>query len=329
LLGAADSRVSGLLLSERSKHSVAGVEVAMRGIGSRASGLVCTFILLIPPSATAQGTSGPTIRDSSVGYVDPALIGDEVRFRYDTSYDLNRPTRAEFFWSPGGVNGPGPRLPESSVDYQDLSTYIEKQFGERVSGFVEVPVRFLNPENNANAAGLADMNAGFKFALLQSDEGVATFQLRGYFPTGNVAEGLGNDHVTLEPAFLFYKRLAEGLAVEGELRDWIPLTDDSFAGNIVRYGIGVHYDVYQTCNLQIVPVVELVGWTVLSGRETVLQPSGAGLVQDAAGDTIVNVKIGCRFKMQEWGDLYVGYGRPLTGDRWYESTYRVEFRLYY
>jgi hypothetical protein len=28
-------------------------------------------------------------------------------------------------------------------------------------------------------------------------------------------------------------------------------------------------------------------------------------------------------------DMYVGYGRPLTGDRWYENTVRVEFRLFY
>ena len=28
-------------------------------------------------------------------------------------------------------------------------------------------------------------------------------------------------------------------------------------------------------------------------------------------------------------DLYTGYGRPLTGDRWYENTFRVEFRLVY
>ena len=29
----------------------------------------------------------------------------------------------------------------------------------------------------------------------------------------------------------------------------------------------------------------------------------------------------------DWADLYGGYGRPLTGDRWYENTVRVEFRL--
>jgi hypothetical protein len=68
---------------------------------------------------------------------------------------------------------------------------------------------------------------------------------------------------------------------------------------------------------------------VLSGRESARTASGATFVQDAAGDTILNVKIGCHFKVQEWGDVYVGYGRPLTGDHWYENTVRLEFRLFY
>ena len=153
--------------------------------------------------------------------------------------------------------------------------------------------------------------------------------MRGYFPTGDAARGLGNNHYSLEPALLLYQRLGERLGVEGELRYWLPVDGTDFAGDIIRYGVGVHYDAYRTCDLTIVPVAEVVGWTVLGGRETVLLPSGMDEVQDVAGETIVNVKLGCRFKFPEWGDLYVGYGRALTGDRWYENTFRVEFRLFY
>ena len=56
----------------------------------------------------AQGTTGPVIRDSNVGYIDPAIPADLFRFRYDAAYDNNRPTRAEFFWSPGEPFGAGP-----------------------------------------------------------------------------------------------------------------------------------------------------------------------------------------------------------------------------
>jgi len=34
-----------------------------------------------------------------------------------------------------------------------------------------------------------------------------------------------------------------------------------------------------------------------------------------------------RAQFERFGDLFVGYGRPLTGDRWYENTLRVEWRL--
>jgi hypothetical protein len=300
----------------------------MREIGLR-SFFVGAVLVLLPSAMFAQGTSNPTVRDSSVGYIDSAPPGNQFRFRYDTSYDLNRPTRAEFFWPRGGPNGPGPARVETSVDYQDLSAYLEKQVGERLSGFLELPVRFLNPEVNANVAGIADMNAGIKFAFWQQDDFVATFQLRSYFPTGDADRGLGNHHFTLEPALLFYQRVNEKLGVEGELRYWVPLAGTDFAGDIVRYGVGVHYDAYQTCDLKLVPVVELVGWTALGGRETVPQGPGTTVVRDASGDTILSAKIGCHVKVQQWGDLYLGYGRPLTGDRWYENTFRLEFRVFY
>jgi hypothetical protein len=78
----------------------------------------------------------------------------------------------------------------------------------------------------------------------------------------------------------------------------------------------------------ITPVAELVGWTVLDGKANVgrvfPEPS---IVEDASGDTILNAKLGVRFKLGDLGDIYTGYGRPLTGDRWYENVFRFEFRL--
>jgi hypothetical protein len=36
-----------------------------------------------------------------------------------------------------------------------------------------------------------------------------------------------------------------------------------------------------------------------------------------------------RFQFKELGDIYAGYGRPLTGDRWYENVIRLEWRLFF
>ena len=79
---------------------------------------------------------------------------------------------------------------------------------------------------------------------------------------------------------------------------------------------------------------------VLSGKETIVPPSGvppltlppgvdntSGFpVKSAAGDTIVNLKLGIRIRCGDFGDIYAGYGRALTGAFWYKNMFRVEYR---
>lgn len=284
---------------------------------------------LLAPPACGQGTSGPTVADSKVGYIDSALPGNAFRLRYDATYNNPRPNRAEFFYAPGPPFGPGLPLPERAVDSQDLSAYAEAALTDRLSAFAEMPVRFLNPEVNANTAGLADMNAGFKWAFLHEDAGTLAFQFRTYVPTGDADRGLGTRHVSLEPALLAYRPLTDRLRVEGEFRYWVPVGGGDFAGDVVRYGVGFSYDLFCRDNLRITPVAEFVGWTVLDGQASVVGPAGLVSVEDAAGDTIVNAKLGVRVWLGGRADLYAGYGRPLTGDRWYENTFRLELRLVY
>lgn len=286
-------------------------------------------LLALPEIAQAQGTSGPTVSDSQVGYIDSAIPGNIFRLRYDDAYNARRPTRAEFIYARTAPQGPGLPLPEPSIDFQEATAYLEKQISPCFSAFVELPTRFLNPDVNANAAGFGDMNAGFKYVFWQGETGLATFQFRTYIPTGDAERGLGTHHVSLEPSLLFYRAVGDKAAIEGELRYWVPVGGTEFAGDILRYGIGFRYEVFNNGYLRINPVTELVTWTVLSGQESFVFPSGLPAVQGAAGDTIVNVKVGVRFAWENWADVYAGYGRPLTGDRWYENIFRVEFRLHY
>jgi hypothetical protein len=283
--------------------------------------------------------------DSNSGYIDSALIGNLVRFRFDAAYDDNVPDRAEFFYGKCGcfrVLGADPRAPgppklEKNVDYQDLSAYLELAATERLSGFVEIPVRFLNPEVNDNKTGLADLNAGFKLAVLSAEDQVLTFQLRAYAPTGAPHQGLGTGHTSLEPGLLLFQRLTERLVFEGELRDWIPIGGTDFSGNVLRYGVGLSYEALRTDRLRVIPVAEFVGWSVLNGKQlpippnTVLTPQGFATqvipAQDASGETIVNAKLGVRVKFGDRSDFYAGYGRALTGTVWYKDIVRVEYRL--
>jgi hypothetical protein len=283
------------------------------------------------------------LADSAVGYIDSAIPATHFRVRVDAAYNNRRPDRAEFFYakcgcfrilgldpSAGGPPSSGPPVVETSVDYQDASAYLEVAASPRFSAFVELPVRFINPDVLNNTSGLADMNAGFKWAFQRTADTTLTFQFKAYAPTGDADRGLGTDHPSVEPGILLYRQLSDRSRLEGELRYWIPINGTDFAGEILRYGLGLSCDVVKTCDFHVSPVVEVVGWTVLDGfAVAAFSPDPAlSTVEDAEGDTIVNAKIGIRIGGRR-GDVYAGYGRALTGDNWYEEVYRLEFRLFY
>ena len=291
--------------------------------------LTCIVVGLLPAGVRAQGGGGLSGSDSRVGYIDNAIPATEFRLRFDNSSNDHRPTRAEFLYPKGKPNGPGLPEPQRSVDFQELASYLEFAPSDRLSAFVEFPARWVQFANNPSHSGFSDMNTGFKFAFLREADEVGTFQFRVYAPTGAASRGLGNRHVSLEPAFLFYQRLTERFTGEAELRAWVPVGGTDFAGDIIRYGVGVSYDLYNVCNIQFAPVAEFVGWTVLSGKTNVVLPSGDSFSEDAAGQTIVNAKLGLRVKFSDHAEFYTGYGRPLTGNRWYENTFRLEFRLFF
>lgn len=286
--------------------------------------LACSFM---PRDASAQPSGTPVIRDSSVGYIDPAIPGDVLRLRFDNTFDNFQPSRAELFYPRAGAAGPGPILPETSVDYQEVSAYAELAWTNRLSYFLNVPVRFLNPEVNSNASGFSDLDAGFKYALIYTPTLVATGQLRAYAPTGQAREGLGNNHVSLEPAFLVYRQLSERLGLEAEVRNWIPIDGTDFAGGILRYGVGLNYWLPLESRFQITPVAEIVGWSVMGGKSSVALAPGQFFVEDAQGTTIVHSKLGVRTRLTQTADIYTGWGHALTSDSWYENTYRAELRL--
>ena len=280
--------------------------------------------LVITPSLRAQG---PTVSSSSVGYIDDAIPGNMLRLRFDDSVNIHAYNRGEFIT--GAANG----FPkdETRVDYQEVSAYAEYALYDRLSFFIEMPVRYLEAQVNGDHFGVSDINAGGKLAFVQTEETVATFQFRTYAPTGDSVRGLGTGHTTLEPALLLYDNLGAGLTLEGETRATIPLggTPD-FESYVLRYGIGLGYDLYKENDLTICPIVEFVGWTFLGGKEDLLTSGDpVTTTKSASGDTIVNAKMGVRLKMLDRGDIYFGYGRALTGSTLYKDIYRLEWRLYF
>lgn len=284
------------------------------------------------------------------GYIDWAVPRTMFRLRLDSAFDNNRPDRAEFLYAqcgcaggPGpGVIGPPPTV-NGSVDYQEVRAYLEVASDSGFSVFGEVPIRFLQTtadpdlglQDTGDANGLSDLEAGFKYAFAESDTQLLTFQLKTYIPTGDAGDGLGTDHVSIEPGLLYLHNVSDRVDVFAELRDWIPIKGSKFAGqdfsgNVLRYGVGTAVTAVDTNSIRISPIVECVGWTVFDGlmvNTDIIGPPGSNIVD--ASTTIVNGKVGVRTMFKSNGStLYVGYGHALTGQRWYEDIARLEYTIF-
>lgn len=277
------------------------------------------------------------LSSSGTSHLDSALVGNRVIFRYDLGWGMRHPDRAEYYMArnrsvPAG-GGRGLLRPETHVDAQELSTYLEMAFSSRCSAFIEMPARFLNLEVNKDYYGWGDLNAGVKFTYCVEEHSLMTALFRVYTPTGDAYHGLGTGHTTLEPGILVYERLTPSWVLELELKDWIPVDGTLSAGNVLRYGASLTCDAYQSADgFSIKPVAEIQGWTVLRGMQTEVYPTQDPFsfisFESENRDTIINGSLGVRCGGDK-GDCYLGYTRSLTGPRWFESGLRLEFRLFY
>jgi len=272
-------------------------------------------------------------------YVDSALLTHQLRVRFDSARNFNRPDRAQYLYGTwtafGGSIGPAPpNAPDPDLDAQMISIYYERPLSCMVSAFVEVPFLFNDPSRSPNESGLYDIEAGIKVLLWDTCCEVLTFQFKNYIPTGDDAKWLTRGHYSIEPGLLYWRQLGCHTRLEAELRYWIPMEDsinpangDHYSSEVVRYGVCLSHDWYQDCCMTVTPVLEVVGWTVLDGQVFDFTAGGVGIGPvPADGDTIVNVKFGVRTTFNCCSDLYVGYGRAVTGRRWYEDIIRVEYR---
>ena len=301
--------------------------------------------------AAAQSTMyrGTKRRGSMVGYIEDPTVASQIRIRFDAGYDMSSPDRAEFFYGKCGcyrslvgspaydpdAPGPGPGL-LTGLNFQQLNFLGEYAFG-RVSVFAELPVRWIKPIDFLpgtgsfdNQSGIADINAGLKFALAKADTHDVTFLLRGAFANGDAGKGLGTNHGTIEPAVLFRADTSARSAIEGEAGFIHPLSSSKgplpgngdFAGDIFYWGIGPSVDVYHSQKTSFSPVIELVGWHVINGYQTSTFLLNGG---DASGTNIANLKLGARIT-SGGNSFYVGYGFALTDSVWYDKILRFEYR---
>lgn len=286
----------------------------------------------------------PNLSRSPTGYVEDAAVGTMVRVRFDAGFDMTAPDRAEFFYGKCGcyraagldpnASGPG-ALILTRLRFQETHISIEYALAHRFSLFLDGSGRSIQPQGGvggplfASQTGPGDLQTGFKFAPLASSDGYLTFQLRAYLPTGDSRLGLGTGHYSVEPSLLFTRKVAHAVAVSGQFSVWHPVggssavpvnAGQSFAGNVLTFGAGVSRRFLVSENFRVAPVLEMVGWSVRSGYETL----SSGPVS-AAGDNIVNAKLGARLFMGSQNSLYVGFGRQLSHVGWYRDLLRMEY----
>lgn len=313
------------------------------------------------PSSSPRGETTPKIPGSMVGYIDNPIPESQVRIRFDAAFNDEFPDRAEFFYGKCGCyravgldpHAPGPppgsnasAIP-NNLNFQQLNVNAEYSPLRRFSLFTEVPVRWIQaqgmttPINGGtfpNQGGLGDVTGGFKLAAVASEGTYVTFQFTGYFPSGDASKGLGTNHFSVEPAVLLYHRFSSRWTLEGEVGDWHPIggsvgenpsSSEGFAGDVFFYGVGPSYRLYSRRRVGIAPVLEVVGWHVISGFETNLGgnlPPGKNVASEVGGTNIVNVKIGVRINIGFHNSFYIGYGHAVTNADWYKQIVRVEYR---
>jgi hypothetical protein len=310
-----------------------------------------------PEPPAAPEPVEPRRRGSMVGYIDDAVVASHLRVRFDAAYGGERADRAEFFYAKCGcykglataippaydpdAPGPGPAV---LTDYDFRQVYLQGEyaFTPRLSGFVELPFRWLSPQSFLagsgtfpSQSGLSDIRAGVKVAVSSTADHTVTAALRAEFPSGDAGKGLGNNHGTLVPELLYYQSISDRVAVESQVGYWRPLSgsagvptagSDQFWGSVFFYGIGPSIEAYRSPSFRLAPVVELVGWHVLGGFQTEVPGTADGVAVPVDGLNIVNLKVGARAVFQDRTSLYVGYGRALTSASWYDDIVRIEVR---
>jgi hypothetical protein len=247
------------------------------------------------------------------------------RVRFDAAYEQEFPDRAEFFW--GRIGGRGPAAAETGVDYQDFRFRTELG-SDKFSVATEIPLRVLDPEQNANTAGLGDMSLTTKTVLFEGEQWLITQIFKSHFNTGAPSHGLSTGHISLEPGVLFRYKWSDSTYLHSDLTYWFPLGGDpNHSGQVIRYGFGLSHIYYDSDAFAIIPTLEFVSWWVMDGQQT----TTAGATQEIDGQGILNIYPGVRFLFDTsrdcsvW-DLGISGGVAVTDDHWYQGLLRADIR---
>ena len=99
--------------------------------------------------------------------------------------------------------------------------------------------------------------------------------------------------------------------------------EPEFSGEVLRYGFGYAEVLYDSDSFAVIPTLELVAWSVLSGQKT-----GAGRIDN---ENIINLYPGLRLVRDAGSDLGLfelglNGGVSMTERHWYRGILRLDLR---
>ena len=256
-------------------------------------------------------------------FVDTVRPKTSMRFRWDRGINLILPDRSEYFWA--RIGGKGPAIPETSVDYHELSIYIETA-AERFSAFTVIPYRSVLGERNGGGAGFGDMIVGTKTLLIDTEYAQLTLQFQTFIPQGKASRGVGNGHVSLEPSLLVSARLTPDTYFQGQIAEWIPLGGDpEGSGAVLHYHMALNHVIARpVADSQCIATLEAQGYCFQDGTFT---DPVTGVAQRAAGGQYWAIGPGFRWVLSDKCDFGFGVMFAVTREHLANQLYRSEFRL--
>lgn len=265
-------------------------------------------------------------------YVDPVRPATQTRLRWDRSYNIVYPDRAEYFWPRADGLGLGPRpylgvRTAPHVGASELFLYQEAARGS-FGIWTEMPYRNSDPTGATGGSGFGDMRIGTKSVLLDREMIQLTLQLTTFLPTGVGLRGLGTEHVSLEPMLILGVKLAPESYLQASIAEWIPIGGDpGYAGAILHYHFSYNQAVWRpVSNVVMISTWELNSWRFQDGAYTdpVLGPG-----QKAGGISYFSGGPGVRWSICNKVDFGVGTAFALSYPHWAATQFRFEFRYRY
>lgn len=245
-----------------------------------------------------------------------------TRFRWDYGNNMTQPDRNEYFWA--AIGSRGPALPETRVNYHELSMYAEIGT-EKFSFFINTPYRNLQPTVNVPASGFGDLTLGTKSVIIDSELVLTTFQFATYIPVGLSGKGLGTGHVSLEPSMLYSVKLFTDTYWQGQIGYWIPIGGSAgVAGGAWFYNNTLNHVLCRPVkDTALIGTLESTGITWNSGGAT---GAAVGTFVGSRGVTYFGIGPGLRLSICDKVDFGVGMQFSITDSHFANQLYRTELR---